>query len=571
MVAVTKDGRGLQFSNFRPHLVATFVKSIGLEEWHAEAVARGDSQESIREAVLRRLHEKTLDEWMEIFLQYDDVGVEPFRTPAEAMDHPQMLHNGHVIDVVDPVLGKTRQIGPLVDLARTPAQPAAGAPALGEHTETASFPPRPATPATSGALPAAPLAGVTVVELAWFYAAPFGTALLADLGARVIKAEGPDGDPHRWQSPLREFAGVKGLQGKESLAVDYRMPEGRVILHKLVARADMVMRNYREHNSAGSAIDYATLSAVNPDLVYLYAAAYGHDGPYGRRPAFAPTIGAAAGYRGHQLGWASAITRIAPISFEQGMAMLDELSQWPPGGTTNNADAGAAMAVGTAMMLGLIARQRAGVGQYLESTMLCSNAYAVSQGFFDYEGADRGAPHTQDGVHALYRLYPTAAGWVFLAAPSPADWARLRDALGPLGLASDGRYSTAEGRTEHDADLAAAIAAVLAGRAAAEWEALLVPQGIACVEVSQTTLSDFTISSETVVANRFVEQVTHPVFGPHLRHGPVATLSATPGVVGPASLVGQHTRQILAELGYSDTEMEELRAKGVVAWPDGSG
>ena len=86
----------------------------------------------INETVLRRLHEKTLDEWMDIFLRSDDIGVEPFRTPTEALDHPQMVHNGHVLELTDPGLGKTRQVGPLVRMSKTPSAPREAAPRPGD-------------------------------------------------------------------------------------------------------------------------------------------------------------------------------------------------------------------------------------------------------------------------------------------------------------------------------------------------------------------------------------------------------------------------------------------------------
>jgi crotonobetainyl-CoA:carnitine CoA-transferase CaiB-like acyl-CoA transferase len=565
LVGFTSDGRWLQFSNFRPHLAAAFLEAIGLTDWYRAATERSEPPEVINETVLRRLHEKTLDEWMDIFLLSDDVGVEPYRTPLEAMDHPQMVHNGHVIDVADPVLGKTRQLGPLVRLSATCAAPGRGAPALGEDTEYAEFP-RPTTAARprKAVSSAGPLAGVTVLELAWFYAAPFGTALLADLGARVIKIESATGDPHRYQNRLPEFSGVKGLQGKESVVVDYRQPEGREILRKLVARADVVMRNYRQQSSLAAGDDYDSLQPINPDQVYLYAAAYGSDGPYTTRPAFAPTMGVAAGQRAFQLGWRTALGDARPVTFEEGMAALS-VQRSNSGGPTANADAAAALVVATAQLLGLVARQRTGKGQYAETTMLCSNAYVVSSEFIDYDGRQAMAHHDENGVNALYRLYQTRDGWVFLAAPLPSEWPRVSQVL---GLGQDDRFATAEGRAHHDVELSSAIGEVLREYAAAEWERRLRQADVGCVEVSQVPLSEFTISSPTVRENGFVAEVTHPLFGNHLRHGPVVTLSADQANVGPGCLVGQHTRAILAELGYSDEQMETLRADGIVAWPD---
>jgi crotonobetainyl-CoA:carnitine CoA-transferase CaiB-like acyl-CoA transferase len=576
VVGFTADGRWLQFANFRPHLVDAFLAAVDLTDWYREAMARQAPAAEINEAVLRRLHEKTLDEWMEIFMRSDDIGVEPFRTPMEALDHPQMIHNGHVIEVEDPLYGKTRQVGPLAMLHGTPAEPKSGAPALGADNDAARFSsPRAAEPVTGSAAPPSavsppgPLAGVTVVELAWFYAAPFGTALMADLGARVIKLEGPEGDPHRYQNPLREFSGVKALGGKESIVVDYRTPEGQEILHKIVARADLVMRNYRQQNSVLTGDDYQSLEPVNPDQVYLYAGAYGSDGPYTTRPAFAPTMGVAAGHRAYQLGWASALHHSEEITFEEGMARLDAM-RLMSGGPTNNADAAAGLTVGTALVLGLVARQRNGSGQYLETSMLCSNAYVVSDDFFAFDGKVPVQHHDENGTGPLYRLYPTAEGWVFLAASLPSEWSELvgalRDVAG-VDLGSDARFATLEARAANASALADALVDILAARPAREWEQVLLPHDVACVEVSQTSLSDFSIGSPTAVENGFTEEVTHPLFGTHRRHGPIVTLSETPGVVGPGCLVGQHTRKILGELGYSDDEMSALRDKGVVGWP----
>ena len=571
IIGFTKDGGWLQFSNFRPHLVDAFLAAVELTEYYAEAMARGDSAQAITETVLRRLHEKTLDEWMEIFLRSDDIGVEPFRTPAEALDHPQMLHNGHVLEMTDPLLGKTRQVGPIVRMTKTPSEPREGAPALGSTPAAGGFAP----PTTAVAIPPAepgnfangPLSGVTVLELAWFYAAPFGTALLADLGARVIKVESAFGDPHRWQNPLPEFSGVKALGGKESVVVDYRTPEGKEILHKLVAMSDIVMRNYRQQNSAAVGDDYESLAPVNPEQVYLYAAAYGSDGPYTTRPAFAPTMGVAAGHRGYQLGWVHALEGRRPLSFEEGMEQLAAM-RLRSGGPTNNADAASALVVGTGMLLGLLAKVRTGQGQYMETTMMCSNAYVVSDEFFDYDGRRPVAHHDENGAGPLYRLYPTRSGWVFLAAPLPGDWSDLVSALEAAGaagsLAGDPRFATAEEREANAGALAESLTAILAERDAAEWEGLLLARDVACVEVATKPFSEFTISDPTMVENGFTEPVEHPLFGSHRRHGPIVTLSETPGTAGPGCMVGQHTRQVLGELGYSEGQIADLAERQII-------
>jgi crotonobetainyl-CoA:carnitine CoA-transferase CaiB-like acyl-CoA transferase len=370
---------------------------------------------------------------------------------------------------------------------------------------------------------------------------------------------------------LPEFSGVKALGGKESIVVDYRTPEGKQILHQLVARSDIVMRNYRQQNSVATGDDYDSLAPVNPDQVYLYAAAYGSDGPYTTRPAFAPTMGVAAGHRGYQLGWEQALEGRQPFSFEEGMRRLADM-RVRSGGPTNNADAASALVVGTGMLLGLLARQRTGQGQYVETTMLCSNAYVVSDEFFDHAGGHATKHHDEDGAGPLYRLYQASEGWVFLAAPAEGDWddlaAALAAATGGASLGDGPRFATREARGAHGDELAAELAAVFALRTAAEWEALLLPSDVACVEVSTRPFSEFTISSDTVRANGFTSSVEHPLFGRHDRHGPIVTLSDTPGQPGPGCLVGQHTRQILAELGYSAEQVSDLRQRDIVAWPE---
>jgi crotonobetainyl-CoA:carnitine CoA-transferase CaiB-like acyl-CoA transferase len=286
-------------------------------------------------------------------------------------------------------------------------------------------------------------------------------------------------------------------------------------------------------------------------------------------------MGVAAGHRAYQLGWKESLEHRRSIGFDEGMEELASI-RVRNGGPTNNADAASALVVGTGMVLGLLARRRTGEGQYMETTMLCSNAYVVSDQFFDYEGAGPVATHDEDGAGPLYRLYQAREGWVFLAAPLPADWDRLAavlDAAGPTGsvaLGGDARFSSPAARDAHAAELAAQLGEIFATRPAAAWEELLASQHVACVEVSQRPLSEFTINDPSMVENGFTAEVEHPLFGRHRRHGPIVSLSDTPGTAGPGCLIGQHTRTILAELGYSDEEMEALRRDGVVAWPDGA-
>jgi crotonobetainyl-CoA:carnitine CoA-transferase CaiB-like acyl-CoA transferase len=161
-----------------------------------------------------------------------------------------VVHDGQVVEVDDPHLGKVRQLGPLVKMAATAARVDRPAPTLnrdlGELTAILAGPPS-ATEAESptGAVGSPPLEGVTIVELGTFYAGPYGATVLSELGARVIKLELIEGDPMRWITGFPEVGGVKVLAGKESVAVDVASPEGREIVYELVKRADAVLRSFR--------------------------------------------------------------------------------------------------------------------------------------------------------------------------------------------------------------------------------------------------------------------------------------------------------------------------------------
>ncbi len=576
LVTPTKDGRWLQFTNVMPHMWKAFISAIGLEEIYedpdlrsAPRFERQKDSDRFWNILIERLREKTYDEWMEIFLPDQNIGVELIRTTQQAMDHPQMQINGHVVKLHDPQVGPTEQIGPLVTLWETPADVSQPAPTLGQHTTEVlaslgggSSVTRPTAPPPQRALE-----DVTIVELGTFYAAPFGPALVADLGARVIKVEPLDGDPIRWAMPIPETGGAKCIQGKESIALDFGSEEGRQIVYELVRRADMVMCSYRAGVAARQGVDYEKLREINPNILYHHGVAYGLEGDYPRRPVFGPSAGAVAGEGLFQVGEGNWPEPDEPLSLER---IKDAALRFRLANPGLN-DATAADCVATGMLLSLLARDRTGKAQQSMTAMMFSNIWAFSDDFIRYAGKlPRQLPDGElYGFGPLYRLYESKSGWVFLASAREDEWASLAEALrvvtsGSVDLAGDDRFRSAGARVQHADALTDVLTALFRERTAVEWEDALLPHDVACVQVNEQPFTRFLLSDPDVVENGFVAEVDHYSFGRHPRHAVVSSLSLTPGRAEAAPRAGEQTRSILAELGYSDEQVEDLRVREVV-------
>lgn len=574
LIAITKDGHWLQFSQTTDRLFHAMMRLFGLEwmfndpEWNEipnfDALSR---RVAFWEKLLAVVSSKTAAEWAAEFDSEPDVWGELFRNGSELLHHPQMLWNKMVIEPNHDRVGTIRQPGPIAHLSRTPARVLASPPALDEHATRvrASVAISASAQAITSDPPSGlPLAGITIVELATFYAAPYGTTLLGELGARVIKLEELKGEPQRNMLPFPEVAGLKALLGKESVAVDLATPEGREIAYRVIGKADMVLQSFRGGAARRLGLDPETLRGINPDLIYQSAPGYGVDGPYARRPAFAPTIGAAAG-----IAWRNAgpvipvgadlnLAAVKPASMQLGTAVMG----------VGNADGMAAATVATSMMLGLLARKRGLGGQDLFTSMLSSTAHALSEVMIEYDGQ----PGTSEadpglhGMHALYRLYETAEEWVFLAAPRERDWARLVQALpDATALSTDPRFASKEQRGANDAALATALSAVLATRKAAEWEVLLCAAGITCVVATRGPVeANYMDKGRGGQTLDLITTGHHPILGDMLRLKPLIRFSRSATTTGDAPLVGQDTERVLSEFGYTDAEIATLSDKGVI-------
>jgi crotonobetainyl-CoA:carnitine CoA-transferase CaiB-like acyl-CoA transferase len=569
----TADGRWIQCGNLLEHLLMAFLDATDLlgallaDERFTAPPGTWDevTVDAARNMILVRLQERSADEWMEAFRDNGHVAAEPFLTTAEALWHPDIVGAGDIVTLDDPVHGPVRTIGPIAELTATPAAVGKPAPRAGDHDGIRLFEGIGAPgsgPKPSDALrhsDGCPLDGITVVEFATIIAAPLATTMLADLGARVIKVELIDGDPYRHLIPGGTPV-AKTSAGKASICIDVKHEEGRRIAADLARTADVVVHNARPGVPERLGLGDEQLRAANPHLVWVAVSGYGRRSAAAGRPSTHPCAGAATGGAAFQAG--PALT--APC---ETLDDVREISRQLMRANESNPDPNTAVVTAAAVTLALLARERFGVGQAVYVNMLAANLYANADDALAYSGKpDRAASDDElHGPAALYRLYRAGEGWLFLAAGSDAEWARVTAVLDRPDLRADQRFATAAGRAAHEAELATELADSLGKRSAGDWEARFAAAGVAGVRADASTPGPFFAHHEQVLANGFTPDCTHARFGPYRRWGPVVRVNGGPPVLGPGVLAGENTDEILASLGCTPTEIAALRADGVVA------
>jgi crotonobetainyl-CoA:carnitine CoA-transferase CaiB-like acyl-CoA transferase len=556
LCAPTKDGRWIMHSHIQQNLFDKWIDTIGFS-WirdderfrTAPNIANHEDRTALNLLIFDRMREKTALEWREIYRQNPDCAGEIMHTTQEAIHHDQFVANGHLITLDDPRVGAIEQVGPFAKMSETPAKIDRPAPTPGQHTAEvlAQLPLDRPSIAPRGGNPRRPLEGITVIEAASWLAAPFSGSLLADLGARVIKVEPLSGDPYRKMITNENM--IRAFQGKENVAIDLKTEEGLAIFYDLVKQADIVMHNFRPGVPDRLKIDYETLKAIKPDLVYVYAGSYGSAGPDRLRAAFNPTMGA---FSGNSV-------------FQSGEGNVPKGDQSP--------DPIAGSGVATGIMLGLAARELTGTSQYVETSMMNSNVYCNSDDAFSYAGkpARRVPGKDQLGLEATYRLYEAADGWVFLAAQFDAEFADLCRALGREELADDPRFATWKARIAHQHELGALLEPIFMTRSADAWEEFLTAADIACVRADKSSHVRYLYEDPQPRAVGFMVETDSQDFahqapgGKYWRHAPAVKFSATPCEPGkPYEGLGSHTRTVLAELGLGSDEIAGLAQKQVI-------
>lgn len=393
-----------------------------------------------------------------------------------------------------------------------------------------------------------PLNGVRVIDFGQYLAGPFGPMLLADLGADVIKVEPTRGDGMR--RVVGPFLGCQ--RGKRDIAIDLKQPEGLRIALELVATADMVHHNMTLGTADRLGVGYQHCKAVRPDILYCNTFMYGPVGPLARLGGLDPLGQAASG-----------------LEWEQGPVAAGNPPQWHRYGQS---DVASAMPSVLALLLALFHRNRTGEGQSVWSSILHGSMLYTADSWLAADGTPSPRPaldQEQLGLGPLYRLYETRDGWLQLAAVRAEHWPALCGVLHREDLVTDPRFATAAARAEHRAELTAVLAEAFLVDHALSWRRALDAAGVPSEVSVDTCDGESVLFDDDLVRLGLVAEYEHPLLGRMRQFGNLITFSDTPGKPErPVPMVGQHTREILTELGYDEAAIDGLRARSAVAWPD---
>jgi crotonobetainyl-CoA:carnitine CoA-transferase CaiB-like acyl-CoA transferase len=500
-----------------------------------------EEQELLFNELPRIFRTQPRDYWVKALLEADVCGIEHLR-PSEVFDTEQARHNGMVVTVDDPVLGRVEQVGPAAMIPANAPSVGRGAPHPGQHTVDAID--RPSPMATTNAPTTGPdgrplFEGLRVLDLGAYYAGPYSSRLLADLGADVIKLEPTQGDQLRGLE--RPFYSAQA--GKRSLAVNVKDPDVRPAVEALVRWADVVHHNMRPGAAERLGLDYDQVKALNPQAVYLYAPGWGSTGPHRLRQSFAPMM---SGYAG--------------VTFEVAGAFNEPM---PP---TGNEDPGNGLLGAVAVLMGLLVRQRTGAGSYIENPQLNATMAHMAHVVRTADGTVIGAgllDTLQFGNSAVERLYETADGWVCLACFGDQEFAALADALEAPAL-RDLRFATAEARRAVDDELAALLSDALVRRGTAEAVGALRAAGVPVAVPAGRNMHAIMNDPDHRRTGR-VAEVRHPAKG-NVRE--LAVLLRVSDTDVPAHRLapglGQHSDEILTWLGFDPETISRLRARGSV-------
>lgn len=390
------------------------------------------------------------------------------------------------------------------------------------------------------------LAGVRVLDLTRALAGPYGSMILGDLGAEIIKIEALDArtdaiGPYSYKGQDAYFMSVN--RSKKSITLDVRTDRGREVLYDLAKIADVVLDNFRPGVLERLRIDYDTLKGLNPRIICCSITGFGSNGPYRNRPAYDVVMQAISG----------------------AMSITGEPGRPPVRSGIAIADQGAGMYAVHGILAALYARERTGVGAKVETSLLEAMIaqLAYEAGYYFISGLVPGPVGSGHRTLALYQTFQTRDGYVAIAAIN--RFPALCKALGREDLTEDPRFKGRE-IGEHRDELLAILQQEFITRKTDEWLKLLTEADVPCGPLN--TL-DKALSDPQVLARDMVVSINHAMGGQIKQTGNPVKISATPPEVRqdflPPPTLGQHTDEVLSQLlGYSTEKIDRLRQEKVI-------
>ncbi|MBK8325259.1 MAG: CoA transferase [Betaproteobacteria bacterium] len=390
-----------------------------------------------------------------------------------------------------------------------------------------------------------PLDGIRVLDLSSYIAGPYGCTLLADLGADVVKIESPEGDtlrkyPSTLPTESRAFLGVN--RGKRGLALDLKNPAGLAVLKRLVGKADVLVHNFRPSVPPRLGIDYASLKAVNPRLVYCGLSGYGETGPLREKAGYDQVLQSLTGM----------------------CAMQGPDADHPQILYGSVVDYYAASMLAFAVSSALFERSRTGEGRQVDVSLLRSALTMQSARFVWAEGEPREVARDMRSG-GVTGIHPTKQGSLYLSANTPHFWAALCELADLADLAADPRYDTVKKRAQHAAEIVPKLRAALATRTALDWEARF-GERVPCAAVRSV---EEMFDHPQVVAEGLIDTYEHPKAGRFRGFREPVRFGGVPAPTPRAApLFGEHAHELLAEAGYGAPEIDALLANGALPKPE---
>jgi len=385
-----------------------------------------------------------------------------------------------------------------------------------------------------------PLKGIRVVDLSQFILGPIATQILGDMGADVIKVESPRGDmnreigPQRYPNMAALFLGMN--RNKRSIVLDLKRPVALEALLQMVEKADVFVHSMRTQAAERLGVGYEAIAARNPSIVYAFAPGFRSDGPQGDRPAYDDVIQGESG-----IGGINSLAYGEPRYFP--MAICDKFC---------------GHILASSIGMALFHRERTGEGQKVEvpmlETMLSFNLIEhLWTGAFDEPQGELGYGRV---LMPDRRPFATQDGYICLMATSDEQWQRLLGALGRPELMHDERFAKLAQRSGYFPELYAIVAEEMSKRTTSDWQERLdkadIPNGPARM------LADLP-KDPYLTATGFFQHYVHPIAGPMVTTSIPVQYSRTPGSVRrPPPVLGEHTREVLAESGFSAGEIAEI-------------